>query len=179
MAQSGFPASRLCTATAVDEPCGAPAVELYSHWRRAISDRLEKVKNAAARFADIRGVRMFGRNTVASTIAFALDLLILWGLVELLGVPRVIAAVIAFFIPMTLFYYLSREWVFPETERGVAAGYFYFVVNVGIGFVVMLAVFWSLLLWTDLHYLLARIAGSIVSGIVMFLLNGFFNFKEL
>ena len=126
-----------------------------------------------------RGVRMFGRNAVASTVAFALDLLILWGLVELLDMPRVPAAIVAFLLPMTLFYVLSREWVFPGTKRGVAQGYVYFMINIGIGFVVMLAVFWALLLFTDVHYLLARIAGSIVSGIVIFFLNGFLNFKEL
>ena len=142
-------------------------------------DSLEKVKHVGHEAAESRGLRMFGRNTVASTIAFALDLAILWSLVELLGVPRVPAAVVAFFLPMTVFYVLSREWVFPGTRRGVAQGYVYFLINVGIGFVVMLAVFWGLLLATEIHYLLARIAGSIVSGIVIFFLNGFLNFKEL
>lgn len=162
-----------------NEPSSAPTVELYSYGRRPISNQFEKLKNAGEDIAESRGVRMFGRNTVASTIAFALDLLILWGLVELLDVPHVIAAVVAFFIPMTLFYILEREWVFPETDRGVAAGYVYFLINIGIGFVVMIMVFWALLQWTEIHYLLARIAGSIVSGIVVFFLNGIFNFEEL
>ncbi len=122
---------------------------------------------------------MFGRNTVASSIAFALDLLILWVLVELLHVPHVVAAVIAFILPMVVFYVLSREWVFPDTDRGVASGFAYFMFNVGIGFVVMLAVFWTLLEFTGLYYLVARVAASTVSGIVIFLLNGFLNFKQL
>ena len=122
---------------------------------------------------------MFGRNTVASTIAFALDLAILWGLVEFFHVPRVIAAVIAFVIPMVVFYFLSREWVFPDTKRGVASGFVFFMMNIGIGFVVMLAIFWTLLEFTSLYYLLARVAASVVSGIVIFLLNGYFNFKQL
>lgn len=122
---------------------------------------------------------MFGRNTVASTIAFALDLVILWSLVELLDVPHLPAAIIAFFLPMTLFYVMSREWVFPGTHRTIAKGYVYFLINIGIGFAVMLAVFWSLLQFTEVHYLLARIAASTVSGIVAFFLNGFLNFEEL
>lgn len=122
---------------------------------------------------------MFGRNTVASTIAFMLDLAILWALVEFVGIPRMVAAVIAFVIPMVVFYFLSREWVFPGTKRNVFSGFVFFAVNVGIGFVVMLAVFWALLEFTGLYYLLARIAASVVSGIVMFFLNGYFNFKEL
>lgn len=121
----------------------------------------------------------FGRNTVASTISFVLDLAILWCLVELLAFPRVPAAVVAFLVPMVVFYFLSREWVFPETHRGVASGFVYFALNVGIGFVVMLATFWSLLEWTQIHYLLARVIASMISGIVIFLLNGFFNFKQL
>ena len=132
-----------------------------------------------AELIEPRGLRMFGRNTVASTIAFALDLAILWCLVELAGFPRVPAAVVAFIIPMIVFYVLERQWVFAGTQRGVAAGFVFFAVNVGIGFTVMLAVYWSLLLLTDIHYLIARIAGSIVNGIVMFVLNGVFNFKQL
>lgn len=126
-----------------------------------------------------RGLRMFGRNTVASTIAFALDLAILFALVELLAFPRVAAAAVAFLVPMAVFYVLSREWVFPGTHRGVASGLIYFLLNIGIGFVVMLAVFWSLIQFTDIHYLIARVAGSIASGIVAFFLNGIFNFREL
>ena len=122
---------------------------------------------------------MFGRNTVASTIAFALDLLILWALVDLAGIAHIPAAVVAFIIPITVFYVMARKWVFPGSDRGVAAGYAYFLVNAGIGFVVMLAVYAALLEFTGLHYLVARVIGSIVSGIVMFFLNGVLNFKEL
>ena len=139
----------------------------------------EKAKDLGRHMIDHRGVKMFGRNTVASTVAFALDLLILWGLVELANFPRVSAAVVAFLIPMTVFYVLERVWVFPHSEQGVAKGFVYFMLNVGLGFLAMLAVYWSLLLLTDLHYLIARVAGSIVSGIVIFFLNGVFNFKEL
>ena len=137
------------------------------------------MKHAGEAVVENRVVRMFGRNTVASTIAFALDLAILWCLVELLDFPRVPAAVVAFLIPMVVFYVLERQWVFAGTKRGVAAGFVLFAVNVGIGFAVMLAIYWSLLLFTDIHYLVARIAGSVVNGIVMFVLNGLFNFKKL
>lgn len=137
------------------------------------------MKHAGEAVIENRVVRMFGRNTVASTIAFLLDLAILWSLVELAGFPRVPAAVVAFLIPMVVFYVLERQWVFAGTERGVAAGFAFFAVNLAIGFAVMLIVYWSLLQLTDLHYLVARIAASMVNGIVMFVLNGMFNFKKL
>ena len=122
---------------------------------------------------------MFGRNTVASTIAFLLDLAILWALVELAGFPRVAAAAIAFVIPLVVFYFLQREWVFSGTNQGVAKGFLYFLVNMAIGFAAMIATFWALLELTDLHYLLARVAASVVYGLLLFFLNGRFNFKEL
>lgn len=122
---------------------------------------------------------MFGRNTVASTIVFAIDLLLLWGLVALFDVSYVPAAVIAYAIAMSLFYVAARTWVFPDSDQGVAKGFVYFMVNVGIGFLVMLAVYWSLIQFLELHYLIARTAASIVSGIVIFLLNAVLNFKEL
>lgn len=146
---------------------------------RPIPDSLEKAKQVGEDIVESRGVRMFGRNTVASSIAFLLDLAILWGLVALAGFPRMPAAVVAFIVPMVLFYFLEREWVFPETRRGVASGFVYFMLNVGIGFIVMLAVFWTLLQFTEIHYLIARVAASAVSGIVIFFLNGIFNFEEL
>lgn len=124
-------------------------------------------------------MRMFGRNTVASAFTFMLDLAILWALVELASVPRVAAAAIAFFIPLVIFYFLQREWVFAGTDRGVSEGLTYFSINVAIGFGAMLVVFWALLEFTELHYLIARLAASVVYGLLLFGLNGRFNFKQL
>lgn len=139
----------------------------------------QSMERLGARLTRKRTARMFGRNTVASTITFLLDLGILWLLVELVSVPQLIAAVIAFAIAMILFYILSRCWVFPDSGRNAGSGFAYFLFNIGIGFLVMFAVFWALLQWTELFYLLARIIASIVSGVVIFLLNGIFNFKQI
>jgi putative flippase GtrA len=144
-----------------------------------ISTKLEDIAKAGEDIIESREAKMFGRNTVASIITFSLDLAILWSLVELVGIPHVIAAVAAFIVPMILFYILERQWVFPGTNRNVATGFLYFMINVGIGFAAMLATFWALLEFTPLHYLLARVLASVVNGIVIFLLNGLFNFKQL
>jgi putative flippase GtrA len=139
----------------------------------------DAARKMAEAVAGGRVARMFGRHTVASSIAFALDLALLWSLVELLEVAHLPAGIIAFFVPLTLFYFLSREWVFPGSRRGVVKGYAYFVLNVGIGSVLMLATFWSLMVFAGLHYVVARILASFVAGIVVFLLNGIFNFRQL
>jgi putative flippase GtrA len=124
-------------------------------------------------------LRMFGRNTVASSITFLLDLAILWALVEFASMPQMAAAAVAFVLPLILFYFLQRQWVFAGTERRVAEGLAYFSMNVAIAFLAMLAVFWVLLEFTALHYLLARLLASVVYGLLLFALNGRFNFKQL
>ena len=126
---------------------------------------LESAKDAGKSAIDGRTVRMFGRHTVASTIAFALDLAILWSLVELAGIAHMPAAIIAFLLPMTLAYVLEREWVFPGTRRGVAKGYLYYAINVGIGTLLMLATFWALMEIAGFHYLIARV---LASGVVAY-----------
>jgi len=145
----------------------------------AISTGLEQAKEAGEKIVESRQAKMLGRNTVASIITFTLDLAILWALVELAGLPHVPAAVLSFVLPMVLFYTLQRTWVFPNTNRGVASGFVYFMINVGVGFAAMLATFWALLEFTPIHYLIARVLASVVNGIVIFVLNGMFNFKQL
>ena len=140
---------------------------------------LEAVKEAGKTAVDGRTLRMFGRHTVVSTIAFAFHLALLWCLVELLDMAHMPAAILAFFLPMTLAYVLDREWVFPGSRRGVAKGYLYFPINVGIGSPLMLATFWALMHFAGFHYLIARVLASCVAGIAIFLLNGLFNFKQL
>lgn len=138
-----------------------------------------RIRRLGGELVTRRVAGMFGRNTVASTIAFALDLLILYALIEWLALHRMAAAAIAFMVPTLVFYVLLRTWVFPATSRSIGSGFLYLMLNLGIGFVIMLAVFWTLLELTAIHYLVARIVASVVSGIVIFLLNGVFNFKQL
>lgn len=139
----------------------------------------KRIGRAGTRVAESRGARLFARNTVASFFVFALDVSLLWGFVEMLGIGYIPAATIAFLIAMTLHYVLSRIWIFRGTDRGIAMGYVYFMVNTGIGLVVTIGVFAALIEWTGLYYLVARVLSSVVAGIVVFFLNAVFNFKEL
>lgn len=140
-------------------------------------------KGAAARAGlkvlHSRGAKLFGRNTLASIAGFALDMALLVLLVEVAGVAYLPAAALAFVLAMSAQYVVSRVWVFKHSARGLGAGYLYFLLNTGIGLVVTLALFWLLLVLADFHYLLARVAASIVAGLVVFFLNAVFNFKQL
>lgn len=123
--------------------------------------------------------RLFARNTVASFFTFGVDVALLWLAVELAGAPYLPTAAVAFLVAMSLHYALSRLWVFRGTERGMAAGYVYFLINAGIGLVVTIGAFWALMELAGLHYLVARVLASIVAGILVFFLNAVFNFKAL
>ena len=134
---------------------------------------------AGTKLAGSRGARLFGRNTLASFLAFGIDIALLWMLVELSGLAYLAAAAIAFMVAMSVHYVISRIWVFAGSRRGMATGYLYFLINAGIGLVVTLAVFWALLELLGIHYLFARLVASILAGLVVFFLNAVFNFKAL
>lgn len=125
------------------------------------------------------GVTLFVRNTVASTVAFAIDMGLLWLLVEKAGLSRLLAATAGFLVAMTIHYIISRLWVFRGTERGVASGYVYFLANAGVGLVVTLGLFAIFIEYLGLHYLVARAISSVVAGLVVFFLNATLNFKAL
>ena len=122
---------------------------------------------------------MLARNTVVSCAAFAFDLALLWALVRFLGMNKVLAAGLAFIAANTLHYGLGRTWIFRGTERGVASGYAYFLVNAGIGLVITVTLFAALLQWTPINYLVARTLVSVVAGLAVFLLNAILNFRRL
>ena len=138
-----------------------------------------RIGKAGSKVAESRGARLFARNTVASFFAFGIDVAILWALVEWLGVGYIPAAAVGFLIAMSIHYVLSRVWVFRSTERGIATGYAYFLMNAGIGLVITLSVFAALVSFTPVYYLFARVLSSVAAGVVVFFLNAVFNFKEL
>jgi putative flippase GtrA len=122
---------------------------------------------------------MFVRNTVVSCAVFAFDLALLWALVELLFMDEVLAAALAFLAAITVHYVFGRFWIFPGTERGVTAGYVYFLINAGIGLVVTLLLFAAFLHLVGMHYLVARIVASVFAGLAVFLLNAVLNFRAV
>ena len=122
---------------------------------------------------------MLVRNTVVSCGVFAFDLALLWALVQFLGMDKVLAAALAFIAANTIHYGFGRTWIFRSTESGVASGYAYFLVNVGVGLVVTIGLFAAMLRWTPINYLLARTLVSVVAGLAVFLLNAILNFRRL
>jgi putative flippase GtrA len=124
-------------------------------------------------------VEMLVRNTVVGTSVFALDLLLLWALVEGLAVNKLVAATIGFVTASSLHYTLGRSWIFRGTSRHVLSGYFYFLINAGVGLAITILMFAAFIHWTTIDYLVARVIVSLFAGLATFLLNALFNFRSV
>jgi putative flippase GtrA len=133
----------------------------------------------AARLISRKAGAMLVRNTVVSCGAFAFDLALLWALVRWAGMGKITAAALGFIAANTLHYALGRTWIFRGTDRGLAAGYVYFLLNATIGLGVTLALYAAFLRFTSIDYLLARVIVSVFAGLAVFLLNAVLNFRRL
>jgi len=133
----------------------------------------------AGRLLSLKAAAMLGRNTVVSCLTFLIGLALMWLLVETMKADKVVAAALSFLLATSLHYVLGRTWIFRGTDRAVASGYVYFLINAAIGLVVTTGLFAAMIAWTTVHYLIARILVSIVAGLVMFLLNATLNFRRL
>lgn len=132
----------------------------------------------ARRLLSRHAATLLARNTVVSCGIFAFDIALLWMLVQL-GMGKVASAALAFVIANSIHYAFGRGWIFRGTDRGVAEGYVYFLINAGVGFVITIGLFAALIRSTPINYLVARVLVSVVSGLTVFLLNGIFNFRRL
>lgn len=122
---------------------------------------------------------MLLRNTVVSCCVFAVGLGLLWFLVERGHLSEMPAMIVSTLLSNTLHYLLGRGWIYRGTDRGWGDGYFYFLINAGIGMAITFALFWALLQWTPINYLVARVLVSVVAGLASFLLNAIVNFRQL
>ena len=125
-----------------------------------------------------RGAVLLARNTVVSTFVFLLGLAVLWLLVEQLGVAKVPAAALSFLCSNSIHYVFGRTWIYRGTERKVAAGYAYFLINAVVGLAITVGVF-AAFIELGVYYLLARVIASIFAGLALFVLNAVFNFRCL
>lgn len=122
---------------------------------------------------------MLARNTVVGTAVFTVDLLLLWILVEVLGMSKLMAAAIGFLAASSLHYVAGRSWIFKGSSRHVLSGYFYFLISAGVGLAITLLMFAAFIRWTTINYLLARVIVSLFAGFATFLLNAVFNFRRI
>ncbi len=131
------------------------------------------------RLISVRVGAMLVRNTIVSCSVFTIGLIVLWVLVNFAGIDKVVAAGVGFIIANTLHYIFGRSWIFRGTDRGLRAGYILFLVNSGIGLLLTTGLYALLLNWTEVNYLVARIIVSLFAGLIVFMLNALFNFRQV
>jgi putative flippase GtrA len=139
----------------------------------------DRASGLLARLWSRKAAAMLIRNTVVSCACFAFDLILLWWLVLRLHMPRVPAAALGFVAANTLHYALGRSWIFQGTDRGVASGYVYFLINATVGLAVTVGLYAALLRYTPLDFIVARILVSVFAGLAVFVLNAVWNFRRL
>ena len=122
---------------------------------------------------------MLVRNTIVSTGCFLFDIALLCAMVQIGGMAKIPAAAIGFVAANSVHYAFGRTWIFHGTDRAVASGYFYFLVNAIVGLVVTVTLFALMLRFTAINYIVARILVSAVAGLAVFLLNAMLNFRRL
>ncbi|WP_081764069.1 MULTISPECIES: GtrA family protein [Sphingomonadaceae] len=132
-----------------------------------------------ARLISRRVGGMLVRNTIVSCSVFAVGLLVLWILVKFAGVNKIFAAGVGFVIANSLHYILGRSWIFKGTDRDLRTGYILFLVNSGVGLLLTTGLYGLLLKWSDVNYLVARIIVSLFAGLMVFILNAVFNFRQV
>lgn len=136
-------------------------------------------RGLAARLFSREAAAMLARNTVVSCGAFAFDIVLLWALVRFAGWGKLEAAALGFVAANTLHYALGRTWIFAGTERGLAPGYVYFLINATVGLFVTMTLYAAFLRFTPINYIVARVVVSVFAGLAVFLLNAMLNFRRL
>lgn len=145
----------------------------------AAFDGTVQSKGLVARLFSRNAAAMLARNTVVSCFCFAFDLVLLWALVQLARMGKLEAAALGFVAANTIHYALGRSWIFRGTNRPVASGYVYFLVNAAVGLLVTIVLFAAFLRYTPINYLVGRILVSVFAGLAVFLLNAVWNFRRL
>ena len=134
---------------------------------------------ALQRLVSLHGATLLARNTVVGVLTFIVGVALMWVLVELFDANEVFSAGASFLAATSLHYTLGRSWVYRGTQRGVAAGYGYFLMNAGLGLALTVSLFAVLISWTSMNYLVARVLVSIFAGLAMFVPNATLNFKQI
>ena len=108
---------------------------------------------------------------------FLFDLLLLYIFTDVFHVNYLLSVGIAYFIAVSINYYVSRKFVFSKTLERVDKGYINFILigSAGLLFVVLLMVFFVETL--KIEYVISRIIVAGVVGFWNYLMNLYVNFK--
>lgn len=122
-------------------------------------------------------LRRFFRYSIVGVSTFAIDLAILWVLIDFFEVNLFLAAAIGFLIGVSINYAVSRVWVYQGTNRSFTRGYVYFLILALVGVGATILLMWLLTAFTNLHYITVRVIVAGFVGLSTYLLNLHLNFR--
>ncbi len=123
------------------------------------------------------GMQRFFKYSAVGVSTFALDLALLFFFTDVLGVYYVLSAGISFAIAVSLNYWLSREHVFPETERALKSGYALFFLIAGAGLLTVMGLMYLAVDVLGFGYVVSRIVIAGFVGLWTYGMNLYINFK--
>jgi putative flippase GtrA len=118
------------------------------------------------------------RSAVAANLGFWADLATLAMLTEIVGLYYLMSAVFAFTVGQSVTYGLSVRWIFKHRRiKSKFAEFAAFSLIGLVGVVVMLAAMWFLTESLHLHYLISKIASSVLVFAVNFTIRRLLLFR--
>jgi putative flippase GtrA len=124
-----------------------------------------------------KSITRFLKYTVVGTSTFAVDLLLLYVLIDGFKMNYLVGAGLSFIFAISINYFLSRRFVFKGTQRGVGSGYVNFIAVALAGLLIVIGGMYVLVAVAGVGYVLSRFIIAGLTGFWNYLLNLFVTFK--
>jgi putative flippase GtrA len=122
-------------------------------------------------------LKRFVTYTSVGVGTFSLDMALLYALVEYVHIDYRIATGVAFFIAVSMNYFLARILAFSSTSRGLLAGYILFLGVVATTATLTVGLMWLLVSYGGVYYLYARVGVAGLVGVLNYTMNTLLVFK--
>ena len=124
-----------------------------------------------------KSIARFLKYSTVGVGTFLFDLFLLYCLVTFLNIDYIVATSLAFFVSISMNYFISRKYVFSKTNTFINKGYFTFIFFALFGISLTVGGMYILVSIFSVYYLLARCLTSSCVGVINYLFNLYFNFK--
>jgi len=124
-----------------------------------------------------QSITRFLKYTIVGTSTFAVDLLLLFVLIDGFNMNYLVGAGVSFVFAITINYFLSRRFVFKGTQRGVRSGYLNFVAIALAGLLIVIGGMYLLVTVLGVGYVISRFIVAGLTGFWNYLLNLFVTFN--
>lgn len=121
--------------------------------------------------------KRFLRYASVGVSTFGIDLALLWTLAGYGRLHYVVATPIAFFVALSLNFFLSRRFAFRESDRDMVSGYGLFLGFAGIGMASTTLLMWVLVECAAWNVVIARVGVAGAVGMGNYLANLYLTFR--